>query len=567
MPDKQPAPPIELLTRFVTRSGSHWLTLISILIAGGLFALAITLIPLVVGQLFTQILPGGNRQLMQSLPLILMILLLAAIFADWVVYYVLERLLGRAILDIRTELFKKLLALPPACSDFPAETISLYFFQSIEKLGHNVSLLGVCLSRDLLTAAGLLGVMAWLNSEMSLLVLAMLATIFFIGQIFRANARQQDMLGQKQYEVSRCLSKALRLNRIIHLDKGYKQEIRHTRNSFEQLQSFLQKQFRQTKLMELLAYVLLIGVLTASLYYLLQQLASNQLTAGDAAAFFMAGAMLIFPLQRLFSINLLLKQCSEALQVIFPLLNQDSRIVEENPYTTQFRRGKGKLRFEGVSFRGGATECQLPHFNLEIASGQKIALINRDANINRLFADLVCGFVQPSTGRILLDDNDTKRINPAELCSYIAWIAADEDLLGDTVAINIAYGSACCSREIAITTAAHASQAMEFIRKLPQGLQTKINQPALIFSDDQRQRILIARALLKNPSIIILDETTACFNTDNTALLQALQVLLNNRTVLILSSRPVMLNLAGQQFDPEKPALISACHSDGCTVR
>lgn len=154
MPDKQPAPSIELLTRFVTWSGSHWLTLISILIAGGLFALAITLVPLVVGQLFTQILPGGNRQLMQSLPLILVILLLAAIFADWVVYYVLERLLSRAILDIRTELFKKLLALPPACSDFPAETISLYFFQSIEKLSHNASLLGICLSRDLLTAAG-----------------------------------------------------------------------------------------------------------------------------------------------------------------------------------------------------------------------------------------------------------------------------------------------------------------------------------------------------------------------------------------------------------------------------
>lgn len=551
MPDKQPVPSIELLIRFVTWGGSHWLTLVSIQIAGSLFALATALVPLVAGQLFTQILPGGNRQLMQSLPLILAILLLIAIFAGWVVYYVLERLLNRSVLDMRTELFRKLLALPPACSDFPVETISLYFFQSIEKLSHNASLLGVCLSRDLLTATGLLGVMAWLNPEMSLLVLAMLATTFFIGQIFHANARQRDILSQKQYEVFRVLSKVLRLNRIIHLDKGYEQEIRYTRNSFEQLQSFLLKQFRQSKLMELLAYILLTGILTASLYYLLQQLASNQLTAGDAVAFFMAGAMLIFPLQRLFSVNLLLKQCSEALQVIFPLLDQDSGIVEESPHTTQFGHGKGKLRFEGVSFRGGQTECQLPHFNLEIASGQKIALINPNASTNQLFADLVCGFVQPSTGRILLNDKDIKQINPAELCSCISWIAPDEDLSGDTVAINIAYGSACCSKEMAITTAAHASQAMEFIRKLPQGLQTKINQSALTFSDDQRQRILIARALLKNPSIIILDETTACFDTDNIALLQALQVLLNNRTVLILSSRPIMLDLAGQQFDPE----------------
>ncbi len=172
-----------------------------------------------------------------------------------------------------------------------------------------------------------------------------------------------------------------------------------------------------------------------------------------------------------------------------------------------------------------------------------------------------------STVLELYDDNDIKWINSAELCSNIAWIAPDEDLLSDTVAINIAYGSARCSKEMAITTAAHASRAMEFIRKLPQGLQTKINQPALLLSDAERQRILIARVLLKDPSLIILDETTAYFDTDDTALMQALQVLLNNRTALILSSRRAMLDLAEYQFDPEKPILISVCHSGECTVR
>lgn len=556
MPDKQPVFPIKLLTRFITRNEFCWITLILILIAGGLFALAIALIPLVAGQLFIQMLPGGNRQLMQLLPLILAILLLAAIFAGWIGYYVFERLLGRAILDIRTELFKKLLILPPVCSDFSAETISLCFFQSIEKLSHNASLLGGCLFRDFLAVVGLLSVMAWLNPEMTLLILAVLAATFFIGQIIHANACQQNMLSQKRYEVSLTLFQVPRFSRSIYLDKGYKEEIKHIRRSFEQLQSFLQKQFRQSKLMELLTYILLTGILTASLYYLLQQLASNQLTVHDTVAFFTAGVMLIFPLQKLSRVNLLVEQCGEALQGVFSLLDQESGMTEEKPYTAQFERGKGKLRFEEVSFCEYRTDCQLSSFNFEIGSGQKVALVNRDASINRLFADLVCGFVQPSTGRILFDNKDIKQINPAELCSYIAWIAPDEDLLADTVAANIAYGSARCSKEIAITTAAHASQAMEFIRKLPQGLQTKINKSVLTFSDNQRQRILIARALLKNPGIIILDETTACFDTDNIALLQALQVLLNDRTALILSSRPVMCDLAGQRFDPKNPALI-----------
>lgn len=553
MPDKQSVPSGELLIRFIMRSQSNWLNLMFIHIAGGLFALAIALIPLVTGQLFTQILPGGNQQLVQSLPLILAILLLTAIFAGWFVHYMFERLISNSILDTRTELFKKLLLLPPVCSDFPVEIISLYFFQYFEKLRKDIKLLEICLSRDWLTVAGLLGVMAWLNLEMSLLVLAMLATIFFIGQIFHLDTCQRDTLDQKQNEISIALSKVLRLNRSIHLDKGYKQEIRNIRNSFEQLQFFLWKQFKRSKLIELFVYVFLTGILIAFLYYLLQQLALNQLSAGDAVAFFMAGAMLILPLQRLFSVNLLLKRCGEALQLIFSLLDQDSGIIdEENHNATRYECGKGKLRFENVSFQGRQTECQLTYFNLEIASGQKIALINQEANTNRLFADLICGFVQPSAGRILLDDKDIKQIHPDELCSYIAWIVPDEDLLSDTVAINIAYGSACCSNEIEITKAAHDGQAMEFIRILSQGLQTKINQSTLILSDDQRQRILIARALLKNPSIIILDETTACFDTDNPALLKGLQELLSNRTALILSSRPVMLDFAGRHLDPKK---------------
>src|SRR5690606_21208282 len=165
---------------------------------------------------------------------ILAILLLAAIFAGWIGYYVFERLLGRAMLDIRTELFKKLLILPPVCSDFSAETISLCFFQSIEKLSHNASLLGGCLFRDFLAVVGLLSVMAWLNPEMTLLILAVLAAIFFIGQIIHANACQQNILSQKRYEVSLTLFQIPRFSRSIYLDKGYKEEIKHIRRSFEQ---------------------------------------------------------------------------------------------------------------------------------------------------------------------------------------------------------------------------------------------------------------------------------------------------------------------------------------------
>ncbi|SCX23006.1 putative ABC transport system ATP-binding protein/ATP-binding cassette, subfamily B, MsbA [Nitrosomonas eutropha] len=549
MPDKRLVIQIELLKRFLTWNGSHWTSFIIIIVVGGLAAISASLIPLIAGQLFTQILPGGNRQLLQSLPLILVVLLLIIVIASWSGYYVIHRLLDGLILDIRVEIFKKLLILPPACSDLPVNTISLYFFKSIEKLYRNAISLGICLYRDSLIVVGLFSIMIWLNPDISLLILTVLAAVLLIRQIFYANTYQRSMLDQEQHEVSRVISKTLRHSRVIFLDKGYKQEVERIRNVFRQLQLTLLRQIYQTGLLELLASIFLAGIFTGILYYFLQQLVLGQLTAEDAVAFFTAGLMLVFPLKRLSHINLLLQQCNEALHFIFSLLDQNSEMVVENTHVVRVERAKGELRLESVSYKDYQEKSWLPYFNLEIAPGKKTALINHDVRINKLFADLVCGFEQPSTGRILLDDKDISRISYAELCGNIAWITPDEDLLTDTIAANIAYGSLRCSKEIAITTAAHASQAMEFICKLPHGLQTKLKKCNDVLSDDQRQRILIARALLKDPGIIILDESVACFDTDNPFLMRALRVLLSNRTVLILSARPAILDLADQLLD------------------
>ncbi len=527
------------------------------LVVGVFFSISVALVPLVIGQLFAQMTSDGNQRVLEFLPILLAVLLLTIIFTSSVIAYIHERLLSRIVLGLRVEIFEKLLTLPPAFSDFTTEIISLYFFQSIEKLCHSVTLLGLNFSRDFLIAIGLLSVMVGLNLEMSLFITAILISFFLIRQISYFDAGQQNKLEQKQHEISGSIAKILRLRRSVDLDNSYAQQVRHVQNSFDQWQSSLYIQSRQKRILELFSYSLLIGIFTISFYYLLQQHTLNRLTIEDMVAFVTAGIMLVFPLWRLVNSNFLLKQCNEALQVVFSLLNQTSGTVEDDYHIICLNHCKGKLQFEGISFQGRQSDPRLPCFNLEIASGRKVVLINQDPGINRLFADLICGFAQPSTGRILLDGNDTRQIISSELYKHIAWISPDQDLLSDTIAANIAYGSFSCSREIAITAAAHAGLAMEFIRELPQGLQTKNDNTSRMLSNDQRQRILIARALLKNPSIVILDETTAYFETDNAALLQALRVLLNNRTSLILSSRSVMRGLADQQFDPGNP--VSLC--------
>lgn len=552
MPDKQPMIQIGLLKRFLTRNGSCWVFLILILIINGLVALSASLIPFMAGQLFVQILPGGNQQLLQALPLVQAVLLLTIVIANWSGYYVIYRLLDRLILDVRIEVLKKLLALPPTCSGFSANTISLYFFESIEKLRRSAIKLTTCLSRDFPVVIGLFAVMIGLNPDVSLLIFIMLVIMLFVRQIFYVGAHQQNILLQRHHKISEMLLRILSHSRVVYLDKSCKQETEHFRNVFKRLQLASLKQLYQIKLLELLAVIFLIGIVTGFFYYFLQQLVLNLLTVEDAVIFFTAVLMLVFPLRQLFRVNFLLQQCGEALHIIFSLLDKDpAGMIAENTDTARSERAQGKLEFEAVSYENRRKNLWLPSFDLEIASGKKIALINRDSYVNKLLADLVCRFEQPLTGRILLDGKDINRIDHAGLCDNIAWISPDEDLLSDSVAANIAYGSSRCSKEIAVTTAAHASQAMEFICKLPHGLQTEPEKCGVVFSDDQRQRILIARALLKNPGIIILDESVACFDTDNVFLMRALHVLLRNRTALILSSRPAMLDLADQTFDPE----------------
>jgi len=559
MPDKRPVIQTGLLKRFLTRNRSYWTPFVLIFAINSLSALSASLIPFIAGQLFIQILPGGNQQLLQALPLVLAALLLIIAVANWSGYYVIHRMLDRLILDVRVEMFKRLLILAPVYSEFPASTISSYFFKSVKKLQRNFITLVICLSRDLLVVIGLFSVMTWLDPDVSLLILTILIATFFIWQISYAVTHQKSMLTQRHREVSGMLFKALSHRRMIRLDKGYKQEIEHFQDMFKQLQLALLQRFYQIGLLELLVAVFLISASAGLFYYFLQRLTSGQLTVENTVVFFTAGFMLTFPLKRLFRVNSLLKQCNEALHSIFSLLDKGSVVMNaENTDVAQAGRVHGRLRFEKVSYRDSHKNFWLSCFNFEIPPGKKIALVNQNPYINKLFVDLVCGFTQPLTGRIFLDDKDINQIAHAELYGNIVWISPDEVLSGDTVAANIAYGSLRCSKEIAITTAAHTSQAMEFIRKLPHGLQTELKQCVATLSDDQRQRILIARALLKNPSIIILDESTACFDTDNTFLMHALYALLNDHTVLILSSRPVMLDLADQVVDPESINTLSA---------
>lgn len=535
------------LRRFLAWSTPYWTSLIPAILAGSLIALAVSCMPFVTSQLFIHALPGGNKQLLQELPVLLTVLLIAAALANLASHHSLCRICNRLALELRMQLFEKLLALPHARYDFSTTTISARFFTDMEKLCHLASRLGTNLSRDLLIFIGLSAVMMHLNTEMAVLVFAMLIALYLVIQMSRGNAHHHGTRSQTRADLSRALHKAIQHFRAIHLDQGNQQESQHIRGLLERYQDDMMAQARQIRIVGLLAMMLLIGMLTAFLYYLIQQLTLGKLALDDAAAFLMAMLLLVFPLLRLIDLRSTVAECSQLLRSLFSLLDQQSGVISESsPLLPTNRPIRGKLEIEAVSFRNSGQRKTLP--SLSIKPGKKIGLIGGDNRVKRLLADLVCGFIRPETGKIQLDNQTIGRMSRANLYAHIAWITPDKTLLTDTMAANIAYGAMRCSTEAAITAAAQASQASEFIREMPHGLQTKVDHQAAQLSDNQRQRILIARALLKNPAIVILDETRAYFDMSCLALRAGLATLLRNRTALILSSRPAMLAFADHAY-------------------
>ena len=156
-------------------------------------------------------------------------------------------------------------------------------------------------------------------------------------------------------------------------------------------------------------------------------------------------------------------------------------------------------------------------------------------------------FYHPTSGRILLDGHDLETLTLASLRANIALVSQDVVLFNDSVAANIAYGAMRDAREADIVAAAEAAHAMEFIRHMPQGLQTLVGENGVKLSGGQRQRLAIARALLKNAPVLVLDEATSALDSESERHVQAaLEALMQGRTTIVIAHRLSTIEKAGR---------------------
>ncbi len=262
-------------------------------------------------------------------------------------------------------------------------------------------------------------------------------------------------------------------------------------------------------------------------------LSGDGMAADEFMLFIFALYSIMAPVKNLSKVNAGIQEGVAAAKRVFRVMDEQPSIVSGARDVPPMERG---IRVEGVSFRYD-TEPVLEDVDLRIRKGEVIAIVGPSGAGKTTLADLIARFYDPTAGRILLDGVDIREFNLQAYRKLLGVVTQETILFDDTVRGNICYGEATHSPE-EIRAAAIAANAHDFIEDLPKGYETGIGDRGVRLSGGERQRLQIARAILKNPPILILDEATSSLDSGSEQLVQeALGRLMENRTAIVIAHR------------------------------
>lgn len=267
-----------------------------------------------------------------------------------------------------------------------------------------------------------------------------------------------------------------------------------------------------------------------------QILAGTGLTADRFFLFLVAMFSLMQPIKVLSRVNIDIQQGLAAAARIYAVLDTEPKIVDiADP--VRLRGFEKSIRFENVTFKYAENSFVLDNIDLELRKGQVMALVGPSGGGKSTIVDLIPRFYDPDSGRITIDGVDLKNVETASLRNLLGIVTQEIILFNDTIFNNVAYGRSNAGRPD-VERALRAACILDFVEELPEGLNTVIGDRGVKLSGGQRQRLAIARALLKDPPILIFDEATSSLDSESEQLItEAISNLLSGRTVILIAHR------------------------------
>lgn len=452
--------------------------------------------------------------------------------------YLVSYIAQRVIIDIREELYRHL------------QRLSLSYYEKrktgtiMSYITNDVAALQTALIDSLIEMVtegailiGSLGTMFFLHWKLSLLTLVTMPVIAQAMKIFGKKLKASGtVMQEKVADITSVLQESISSVRVI---KSFVREDYEIERFREQNLLNFRAQMKNTQIMATLTpvveFLAALGV-TCIIWYGGYEVVNGNLTAGALVAFLVYAVNLANPVKRLSRVFGNVQRAMAAAERVFSVLDTKPEIVDK-PGAKDLPEIVGNVRFDRVTFEYKPGRAALSEITLEAEQGQMIALVGSSGAGKSTIANLIPRFYEIQSGSIQIDGIDIKDVKLRSLREQIGIVPQETVLFNGTIRDNILYGRLDAD-ETEVVAAAKAANAHEFICAMPKGYDTQIGERGATLSGGQRQRISIARAILKNPRILILDEATSALDTESEKIVQAaLDKLMVGRTSFVIAHR------------------------------
>ncbi|HEY9624239.1 MAG TPA: peptidase domain-containing ABC transporter [Crinalium sp.] len=526
--------------QFLELMKPHWLVLLEVVTASIFIQIFGLITPLLTQLLLDRVVVQRSALTLNTVGAGLLIFGLFRVIMTGLRQYLIDHTANRIDLSLIVGFIKHTFRLPLGFFE------SRYVGDIISRVQENYKiqrfLTGEALSilLDLLTVFVYIGLMIWYSWKMALLTLiivppyaliALVATPFLrrvSREIFNANAVENSYLIQALTGIRTVKGMAIEHTVGWHWEELFAKSIRNTFSG--QIISNTLQTFSST--VEMLAT-------TALLWFGAWQVINNELTIGQLVAFNMLLGNVINPFRRL---SVLWNQLQEVV-IAVERINDVIDTEPEEDYQHQPRQLlpylQGQISFEQVTFRYHPENevNTLENISFAVQPGQMVALVGRSGSGKTTLAKLILGLYSATEGKILIDGHDINSLALRSLRQRIGVVDQDTFLFGGTIRENISVGHPQATLEDVIEAAKQAG-AHSFIEALPMGYETQIGEGGSLLSGGQRQRLAIARALVSNPRLLILDEATSHLDAESERIIQTnLSTILKNRTTFVIAHR------------------------------
>ncbi len=508
----------------------------------------------------------SREQLAVALPLILLVVIFGKGFFTFLSSFFMRSIGHKIVKKIRDDLYERLIYQSADFYDsIPTGELMSRLTSDVDKIQEAVSGSMGDFIRELFTLFALFIAIFFIDWRLALasFIIAPLALVPLMA--FSRQLKKKGLLNQiKMAKIFNLLYEAITGNKIV---KAFTMEKFEIKKFFRATLSYFKTSLKlawigslSSPFMEFMggilgAFILVVGT---------KRIAQGHISAGDFGSFLMAVFLMYNPIKRLSRANNRIQQGVACYERIQELMGRESQI-KDHPKAYPLPAVKGVVKFENVYFSYNESRPVLYDVNFEVKPGETVALVGLSGAGKTTIINLLSRFYDSTSGRITIDGIDIREVTLVSLRSRIGLVTQDLILFNDSVKNNISYGHEDVSMDKVIE-AAKAAKADDFIMGFPKGYETQIGEKGKLLSSGQRQRLAIARAILKDPPILILDEATSALDSESERLIQlALNNLMKDRTTFVIAHRLSTIMKADRILVIDKGRVIeSGTHKELC---